>query len=377
MAKEKTYQHQEDLTEADRAVLRHYEDAKEPIAWDKSDDAILAFAASIHEQKLDAEPEADAAAEEPTVVPFRRPAQARPMTVFRSPVAGLAIAASLMIGVVVGQTVLPQFNEDQARDYAQVIEDNERLAEQLARFGDLEGADEYFQVLEENVTLQAEIEDLRRIDTMPGADQIGTQLAAAPSPMDLGQLLTSFSCASLTARTGPGGNVIVDGYVGSGADLTRLQGSLGTGISRAQVAAPPFCTALEALHPFASSVGGPTVRPHDHGVAFDQGESVTLAATASGLFGGYLYVAVLSSDGQVRQLHQDATSASAEVVLDGGQALVMPSGQMLAIAISTPQPLFEAARPETEGADAYLAALSTALEAQDNAAASHVFLTTN
>ena len=375
---DKNLRHQEDLTDADRAVLRLYEDAKEPIAWDKSDDDILAFAASIHDSATDDEADQEQGPEESTVVPFRRPEAARPASVFRSPLAGLAIAASLLIGVVVGQTVLPQFNEDQTRDYAQVIEDNERLAEQLARFGDLEGADEYFQVLEENATLQAELENLRRIDTTPGAEQIGTQLAAAPDPADLGQLLTSFECAALTARAGPGGGLVVDGYVGTAADLTRLQGVLGTGVSRAQVAAPPFCTALEALGGHANIAGGPTIRPHNHGVEFGQGESVTLAATASGLFDGYLYVNVISSDGQVRHLQQDAVAAGAEVVLgavDGGQDIVMPTDQLLAIAISAPQPLFDAPRPETETADAYLTALSAALEAQDDIAASHSLLT--
>ena len=375
---DKSLRHQEDLTDADRAVLRLYEDAKEPIAWDKSDDAILAFAASIHESAADGNPEQDQDPEESTVVPFRRLTSVRPTSVFRSPLAGLAIAASLLIGVVVGQTVLPQFNEDQSRDYAQVIEDNERLAEQLARFGDLEGADEYFQVLEENTTLQAELEDLRRIDTSPGADQIGTQLAAAPSVADLSQVFAGFECAALTARAGPDGGLVVDGYVGTAADLARLQGALGAGVSRAQVAAPPFCSALETLHNHASMVSGPTIRPHNHGVEYSQGESLTLAATASGLFDGYLYVDVISSDGQVRHLRQGEVAAGAEVVVStvqSGQEIVMPTDQLLAIVISAPQPLFDAPLPETETADAYLTALSAALVSQGDAAASHSFLT--
>lgn len=369
--------HQEDLTDTDRAVLRLYEDAKEPIPWDKSDDAVMAFSASIHEQAPDGEQEPEEGVEEPTVVPFRRPRAAAPMAVFRSPVAGLAIAASLMIGVVVGQTVLPQFNQDQSRDFAQVIADNERLAAQVERFGDLENADEYFQVLEENATLQAELEDLKALDTAPGADQIGMPMTPAMDLPALSGLFDSFDCSALTARTGPGATVVVDGYVGTEADLARLGDALGEGgaiVNQVQVAPAPFCTALETLQLQTVTYGGPSVRPYNHGPVFDQGESLVLAATASGQVDGYLYVDLFSADGQVRHLQGAAAAPGQDIVLDAA-ASDAPIGQMLAIAVSTPTPLFDAARPETEPAAAYLSALSEALAAQDGATSGHSFVT--
>ena len=214
MVKNKNLRNQEDLTEADKAVLRLYEDSKSPIEWDESDDAVLSFARSIHEPAEESEPDEAPQTEDSTVVPLRRPQAKPPISVFRAPLAGLAIAATLLIGVVVGQSVSPYFNLGVSPDYAKIIKDNERLAEQVARYGDLKGAEQYFQVLQENSNLQAEIESLRRIDSTPGAEEIGTPLEGAASLSELSGLFDSFDCAVLTARTAPDSRMIVEGYVG-------------------------------------------------------------------------------------------------------------------------------------------------------------------
>ena len=393
MAKDKNRKNAEDLTEADKAVLRLYEETKTPIEWDESDDAILSFARSIHETAEDATPVAESETEDSTVVPFRRPQARPPASIFRSPLVGLAIAASLMLGVFIGQGVSPFVNLGVSPDYAQIIEDNERLAMEVARFGDFQGAEDYVQVLEENRRLQSEIESLKHIDTTPGAEDIGTPLEGPAEISDLSQLLGSFDCAALTASATPNAPMVIEGYVASSEDLARLGDGLaalglqGGHVNRAEVAGAPFCGALETLHSqteVGSALrGAPLVRPYQHGLDYLQGENLVLAATATSRFDGYLYVDLVLPDGRVRHLQPGAGGSPAtvpagqELVLgdgEGGQVIEAPFGRQLAIVLSTPRPLFEAPRPEIEEAEPYFADLRAALEALSREAPSAVVL---
>jgi hypothetical protein len=365
MAIDKKLRHQEDLTDADKAVLRLYEDAKTPIPWDSSDDAILSFAASIHKQSEEDDSESAEETEDSTVVPFRRPPAKPVMEMFRSPVVGLAIAASLLIGVIVGQAVIPQYDRDGSVEIAQIES--------------LRSAEKYTQVLQENANLQAEIEDLRRLDTTPGAEELGAPLDPAIGLSELPQLFDSFDCATLNARTAADAGVVVEGYVATPEDLARLEAALGDGgtiVSRAEVAGAPFCGAIEILHRRTDvtkgSGGGPSVRPYNHGLEYRQGEGMVLAATASGHVDGYLYVDLILPDGQVRHLQPEAGAphatvpAGRDLILgaeDGGIEISPPSGRILATVIASAEPLFEGSRSETEPADAYFADLNTALEA--------------
>lgn len=398
MAKDKKLRHRDDLTEADLAVLRLYEDAKTPIEWDSSDDAILSFAASLHETAADSETEQAPETEDSSVVPFRRPQATLSISIFRSPLVGVAVAASLLIGVFVGQAIVPHFNPDESEKFAQILEDKERLAQQLAQYGDLEGAENYFQVVEENASLQAEIEDLRRIDATPGIEEIGAPLDTTISVFELREIFDSFDCAVLNARTAPDSRLVVEGYVGTPEDLVRLGAALagrGNLLNRAEVAGVPNCRAIEILHRrtevAAGQSGGPSIRPYNHGLEYRSGESLVLAATASGHFNGYLYVDLVLPDGRVRHLQPEtgaplvAVPSGQELILggdDGGREITPPFGQLLAIVLSTPQPLFEEQRPETEAAEPYFAALNTALEsaAQEapsaGPASSYSFITT-
>ena len=75
----------DDLSAADKAVLRLYRDSKPPIEWDDSDDAILSLAQSVArtgdgEEDRATAPESEA--EVSTVVPFRRPEPKTPSSVF-------------------------------------------------------------------------------------------------------------------------------------------------------------------------------------------------------------------------------------------------------------------------------------------------------
>jgi hypothetical protein len=173
--------------------------------------------------------------------------------------------------------------------------------------------------------------------------------------------------------------MVVEGYVATPEDLTRLEAALGEGgtiASRAEVAGAPFCGAIEILHRRTDVAkglsGGPSVRPHNHGLEYRQGEGMVLAATASGLFDGYLYVDLVLPNGQVRHLAPEAgaplaaVSAGRELILGGeesGVEIGAQTGQMLATVIASPEPLFEASRPEMEPAEAYFIDLNNALEA--------------
>ena len=60
----KVYLEDPELSEADRVVLRLYEEAVEPVDWDESDDAILAFSRGIESSTEDGSGGAETAGED-------------------------------------------------------------------------------------------------------------------------------------------------------------------------------------------------------------------------------------------------------------------------------------------------------------------------
>jgi len=380
---------EDDITEADRVVLRLYEEAEEPIEWDESDDAVLAFARSIHdrsesqesETKLETGPAETAEAQpdsegDSNVVAF---APRRKMSVSRlmhSPVAGFAMAASLMIGVFAGQGLTPYFNLGLAPNYKELIEENDALKE--------------------------EVELTRSLTQRAGADgQKAVDAGASPDLQSLSSLLGQFECASLSATLTQGLNLSVTGHVGSTTDLQTLSSGL-SNLDRAgnvskniRVVSWPFCESLEVLATSteARAVGpaSPSIQPYNHGAIYGGGEDLVLEARASNLAGGYLYVDFLQHDGTV--LHLLPTAAKSSNKVEAGQSiligqgeqrytLVPPFGNEMVMIVQSPVPLFEEERSEVEEATAYLSALRKALKALGEQGygaellSSHQFITT-
>jgi hypothetical protein len=352
----------DELTEADRIVEELYERSKRPIPWDESDEAILAFAREAIPEKDD---EHAAPAETPdvrsgggsmgptesedNVVPFDRQRRSFMSRVVHSPAVGFSLAASVMIGIFTGQSLTPYVDLGVAPGYRNVLDDNKRL--------------------------QRELTDNRALLTR----SLGGQNVAVAGLTELAKVLGQFKCSQLTAKMTKGAQVVISGHVSTAQDLELLNSQiapLGRNVSlnnEAEVRGWPFCEALEVLHEAGGAGANPNrlpiVGPHEHGASYVKDERLVVMAQATSIYDGYLYVDFIQHDGKV--LHMRA-----EGQLDGktkrGQRLLLgteaekylisaPFGTEMLVAISSPTPLFEKARPQVEDAKRYLQDLQEAL----------------
>ena len=368
----KSYMREEALSDADLLVLKLYEESAEPVAWDESDDAVLAMAHSIHETDAASAPSVvdmprqddapapeasgpDGTAEaeddgESTVVAFA-PRKKAPSgwSVFRSPLAGLAVAASLMIGVFSGQGLMPYVNLGVAPDQRSGTTSatrSIRITDPLAEPATAVPA----------ATLQVKLEELHG-------------------------LLGGYSCADLSVTLTARDQIKVAGVVSSVDQLERLRTELAQ-ITEVQdidqsvlVHGWPICRALEILgkRTVADGAGaqGPLVLPKDHAAIYQGGDAMVIEALARQHYQGYLYVDFLQNDGQV--VHLLPHQGRADNLIKPGHRVVMgdrgqryeigaPFGTDMLVAIVSPVPLFDELRPQVEPADAYFDALDLALE---------------
>ena len=311
----------QDLTEADRVVMGLYDQTREPIAWDESDDAILAFAREIHaegppaaETSADGEEESDG-----NVVQFGPRKRSFVNRIIHSPATGFAMAASLVVGVFVGQGINP--------------------------YVDL-GVSPGQQVVSGNGT-----ELTRGLGTDPKPKtrgvEVGTATPAgtttAPHGTVLGAVaesLRGYDCADLSATVTAEKQIVVGGFVSTAQDLQRLTQRIdglrrqADIVNRARVLGPPFCGALGVLARAggvqASAERLPVVRPHDHGSRYTEGQRLVIEASASTSFAGYIYVDFVQHDGSVLHMmwSEDQVGRSAAA---GQQFLLGTSGQTFTI----------------------------------------------
>ena len=369
--KEKIYLDDKDLTEADRVILRLYEKAADPLEWDQSDEAILAFAKSIHGSKAPHDEAGDLQGRDQTNAPMRSvesedsiaaspsdesqnvvefaPRDRRPLRQFhRSPLAGLAIAATLLIGVVTGQGLSPYVDFGVAPEYTQLLAENERLTQQIAVTRSLQ----------------------------PGAGPVATP---ATGLIQVTDLLENFSCANLSVTLAEGREIRVAGRVSSLDDMERLQSGLsdynrfGRVTNDVDVYGRPFCEVLDVLES-RSRVGAkgsqsPAIRPANHGPAYRDGEHLVVQAVGTNLYEGYIYVDIIQGDGQVVHMlpfdgmPDNLVGPGERILLGAGPAqyaLGPPYGMDLIMVISTPVPLFDRLRDQVESVDSYLPALTEA-----------------
>lgn len=355
------------LTPADQAIRDLYEASKKPIAWDDSDDAVLNFAreavagrtgsgASDSQEGVPgmAEPADD------NVVAFP-PRKSLISRVIHSPAVGFSMAASLMIGVFAGQGLTPYMDLGVSPGYREIVDENKKLRDALT---------------------QQPAMRTRSLD--PGATPGG----AVSDVSAIAQALRGFDCSTLTATLSKDLRIVISGHVANDADLARLQeqltplSGLGTIENKTMVLGRPFCQPLEILQAKAvvslDPQALPTVGPHSHGAFYRENESLVVEATATTLFSGYLYIDMVQKDGTVVHMRPIALAQQSKVkpgerVLVGleGQKFTVapPFGTDMLLVMSSPEPLFDAARPQVEEAAGYFSALRDAMakaEARDS-----------
>ncbi len=387
MTDDKKAYREDDLTEADRQVLRLYEQTQEPIPWDASDDAVLAFARQIRPPQIGSdesgsdeagprqagedqaektlvpggpaplgrtsmddllggdETSSEAENQPPQdekVVPFARPKRSFVGRIVHSPLTGLAMAASLVLGVFIGQGIDP------------ILGPKEPV----------------FRTVEPRAT----VDPPPALAEPRGLDRLAEQVAA-------------LNCADVSLGVLPGSDLQLEGFVASDEDLASLRGLLADlpkqykAITTNIAVRPwPFCEALTLLNSHAggarSGSEAPVIRPLRHGIEFKNGEPIVLEASAAAAGGGYLYVDYLQRDGTVIHMlptlvkPDNRAEANGRIVIGEGARQYLagePYGTDLVIMVQSPEPLFAKPRPEIEPARPYLAALRQALAAQAEA----------
>ncbi len=373
----------DDLTEEDLAVLRLYEKAAEPVAWDEADDAILARARSAGPAGDDGDVtlilgvkapapspvqpdvrqggEQEAAYSEGSgqdsgrVVDFAPRQKLSVRRILQSPVAGFAIAASLVLGIFAGQGMTPYVDLGVGPDYRALQAENESLKQVPSQTRSL------------------------TITTTPKTPATGAY--GQVSDLDrIAGLLSGFSCADLSLSVSQGRGVQIAGHVGSANDLRRLNAELrkigpaGEVPRDVKVYGWPNCEVLEIFAPFIggglAGAGAPSLRLYNHGLDYAAGESLVVEAAASSRSGGYLYVDYFLHNGQVR--HMLPTRNGPANRLEPGEGVILgesglnhtispPFGTELVVVLQSPLPLFGTARADVERAQDYLKTLRKAL----------------
>lgn len=359
MAKDRDI-YDEELSEADRLLHKLYEETKEPVEWDASDDAVMALSRQISlpgaGSAADQEPDLGA-----NVVRMRPRSLTR--RIVQTP--GFAIAASVVVGLFVGQGLTPYVDLGVAPDYTALLSENDRLQGAVEKVGS-----EVTILRTRNIEIldQAESEAAGPRDDPTGPGLVG-----------LASVLGQFECAALSATLEKNGRVAVNGHVSSDADLERLSQDLagfgfGPEANQAAIFAWPHCEAVEILQGFTASGrdpgGAPTIRPFNHGQRYSQGENMVIEATAPTDMAAFVYVDFVQQDGTV--VHLSPTDGKAANRLDAGTQLILgqgaqryrvepPFGTEMVMVVSSPVPLFDGPRPQVEPAMVYLGALRAAL----------------
>ena len=203
-------------------------------------------------------------------------------------------------------------------------------------------------------------------------------------------VLRPMECKSLRAAVSGNGIVDIDGFVSSPSDLDALPIRLAAlgGVSKVNLHVSvrkwPFCAVLALLQDEAVTPGavkGPLRIVPNHGSAvYRDGDSLEFTVNAAGAANGYLYVAVIDPEGNVLHLFptddkQDNRISAGmrhkfgSILPDGKPELLIspPAGDLLIVALLSPERLFAALRPTIEPVGDFLAALKPAAEALQRA----------
>jgi len=201
--------------------------------------------------------------------------------------------------------------------------------------------------------------------------------------LDVERVGGEFDCAQVKTTVDDNGQVILNGYVSSHQDLTRLISDVTNiaGVNKVndnmEVHTEPFCQVIGLL----ASVQAPQVNQSDAvilqtnkpGNDFKQDELLIVYAKATDAFPGYFYIDSINSYGEV--LHMLPSPIASDHEVDAGQQVTVgnkpcpecyktspPHGRSLVVAISTTDRLYDTERPEVEDLNTYLPALRAGLQ---------------
>jgi hypothetical protein len=228
-----------------------------------------------------------------------------------------------------------------------------------------------------------------------GAQPADTQVALLPQALDIDRLrddanrvVQGLSCAGIRIDVSDRGEITASGYVGSEADRTNTAEQLGrlADVGRVDnalvVMKHPICDALGVVREETAygAATAPRIDPGGAGGVYREGENLKLTVTA--MADGYLYVDYIDAendrsyvpadpnepDRYVLHLLPNANWRNEQRRVTAGEKVVIgtldqelanyvitePFGTYVVIAISSPEPLFEAPRTVQEPASLYL-----------------------
>ncbi|HEX7815851.1 DUF4384 domain-containing protein, partial [Dyella sp.] len=212
---------------------------------------------------------------------------------------------------------------------------------------------------------------------------------AGPSVQQLvDRELAGYSCADLSAAVDKDGGTAITGYVSRPVDLERLRGDVAAipGVKTPSYAVKvliwPHCEVVKLLTPYRQRNldrhDGLSVTPTTgHSDRFVKDEQVIVKLTQARR-DGYIYIDYYTVEGEVIHLFPNQREPrSGQLIpasqqIDIGQSGVSgggwitvdaPFGQELISVVSSPKPLYEGMRADSESAKDYLPLLKQAIDA--------------
>ena len=192
-------------------------------------------------------------------------------------------------------------------------------------------------------------------------------IAALDTPIDVGAL----QCGRVDIGTDADGNSIATGFVGTQADLDKVDEALKGKVDDNQVTLAPW-PACEVRLTLASQLAdSDTPQALIDPEAPKVGDRVSIGIESPG-FASYLYAAYFAADGTVLNLTQPtsmdlrAKAAHTQVKFgdaeSGQMALTVspPVGDEMLLVVASEKPLFDAARPDSETDRQFLSGLRAA-----------------
>lgn len=191
---------------------------------------------------------------------------------------------------------------------------------------------------------------------------------AASVDLEIANVLERAECTALRASVDANGTVTINGLARAGDTLKRVGKALVRikgvrGLKEGQISLVPndMCQVLDAFgHLYAASSMRTSIIPANSTGEFANGEALMLKVNTE-LDGAYLYVDYFDLQGNVMHLSPSgalpsAVNAGTPIVLgaDGEWVVSKPFGREVALALATPEPLFDQVRPEAEHGKSYL-----------------------
>ncbi len=214
-------------------------------------------------------------------------------------------------------------------------------------------------------------------------------IAASPEAISkaVASAIAPIPCSLVSGTVASAGSISLAGLAGEGAPAALHQ-ALSDAAPQAAInwkittfkrgAAATYCQVLDLLRPIAAPFGASgtefTLGLQSGKVVLADGDPIAFRLAMPD-FPAWLTVDYFASDGSVAHLDPGpgnparVRGAGAEVLLHGTPPWTVgpPFGRDMIVAIASTKPLFTTARPESEQASAYLAALATALDTAQSA----------